>query len=200
VKERQPQIGEHLRRQPLGFLLRGPDLQAVLLVDRGAHDERLAPRLGLVPHQVVRPPPLRRGLCDPGLHRLAAGGHLVQHRDVQVAVVRHGEGTRDRRRGHDQDVRRRALLLEGDALMQAEPVLLVDDSEGEVGELHALLHQRVGPDEDVHLAGRDGRHDPVALLPGDRGRQQRVHGPIGPRLRIEERRLRRIAGRSWGAR
>ena len=50
-----------------------------------------------------------------------------------------------------QDVRR-AALGERPALLDAEAVLLVDDRDGEVGELDILLDQRVRADDDVRLA------------------------------------------------
>ena len=54
------------------------------------------------------------------------------------------------RGGHDQDVRRPAALgAQRVALLDAEAVLLVDDDEAEVGELDALLEQRVGADDDA---------------------------------------------------
>ena len=67
---------------------------------------------------------------------------------------------------------RRALLLQRDPLVHAEPVLLVDDGEGEVGEPHALLDQRVGADHQVDGPVGDRRKDPLAVLPGDRAGEQ----------------------------
>ena len=39
------------------------------------------------------------------------------------------------------------------SLLDPEPVLLVDDDQAEVAELHPLLQQRVGADHDAGLAG-----------------------------------------------
>ena len=47
-----------------------------------------------------------------------------------------------------QDVRR-AALRQRLALLDAEAVLLVDDGDGEVAQLDALLDQRVRADDDV---------------------------------------------------
>ena len=47
----------------------------------------------------------------------------------------------------------RRLRLEGAPLLHAEPVLLVDDGEREVGERHGLLEHRVRADDDPGLAG-----------------------------------------------
>ena len=48
-----------------------------------------------------------------------------------------------------------ALGAQGVALLDAEPVLLVDDDEPEVGELDALLQQGVGADDDAGAAVGD---------------------------------------------
>jgi len=87
--------------------------------------------------------------------RRAAGRQLRQRGDLQVAEHGHRHRARDRRRGHHQHVRPRArgLLAEHVALLDAEPVLLVDDHQAEVGELHLVLQQRVGADEDARVAG-----------------------------------------------
>ena len=54
------------------------------------------------------------------LDRLAPLRHLVQHDDVQVAVVGERQRPRDGRRRHDQDVRLAALALQRHPLMQPE--------------------------------------------------------------------------------
>ena len=50
-----------------------------------------------------------------------------------------------------EDVRA-ASLGEGGTLLDAEAVLLVDDGDREVGELHLALDQRVRADCDPHVA------------------------------------------------
>ena len=82
--------------------------------------------------------------------RAAAGGQLVEHRDIEIAVVGQGERPRDRRRRHDQDVDvARALARQRHALVQAEPVLLVDHRQAEIGERHAFLDERVRADHQI---------------------------------------------------
>ena len=85
---------------------------------------------------------------------LRPGRLLGELRDVEVAVVRHQQRARDRRRRHDQHVgaAAAALGLQRQALVHAEAVLLVDDGEGQVLEHHVGLEQRVRADEDVDLA------------------------------------------------
>src|SRR5581483_11528714 len=58
------------------------------------------------------------------------------------------------RRRHVEDVRR-APLGERVPLLDAEPVLLVDDRDREPFELDAFLDQRVRPDDDVGGPGRE---------------------------------------------
>ncbi|GMA88783.1 hypothetical protein GCM10025868_40330 [Angustibacter aerolatus] len=48
------------------------------------------------------------------------------------------------------------------SLLDAEPVLLVDDHEAEVGELHVLLQQGVRADHDARLAGRRLQQAPAS--------------------------------------
>ncbi len=94
---------------------------------------------------------------DVGLHPRAAGRQLRERGGLQVAEDRHRDGARDRRRRHHQHVRRCGVALGGQrrSLLHAEAVLLVDDDEAEVGELHLLLEQRVRADDDA--GGSRGR-------------------------------------------
>ena len=88
-------------------------------------------------------------LGDPARHdRLARRRRLRDLGDGEVAVHGERERARDRRRRHVQHVRR-ASLRERLALLDAEAVLLVDDGDGEVAQLDALLDQRVRADDDV---------------------------------------------------
>ena len=85
--------------------------------------------------------------------RTASRGQFVDHRHVEVAVHGHGQRAGDRRGGHHEDVGRLFVLgPEPRALLHAEAVLFVDDDESQVGEPHAVLDQRMGADQDVHLA------------------------------------------------
>ena len=128
------------------------------VADARADHVRLAARGDLLadplprPLQVVRP--LHGGHHVRG-DRRAAGRQLGQRGDLQVTEHGHRHRARDRRRGHHQHVRpgSRGLLAERVALLDAEPVLLVDDHQAEVGELHLLLEQRVRADEDAGVAG-----------------------------------------------
>ena len=135
VEQLDPQIGEDLRREPLGFGLRRADLRAVALIDRGADHEGLSSGADLAPDEVVGVGAFRVGARRRRPDRLPALRHLVEHHDVEVPVIRERERPRDRGRGHDQHVDLAVpLALEGHPLMEAEPMLLVHDRERQVVE------------------------------------------------------------------
>ncbi len=94
-----------------------------------------------------------------GLHGRAARRQLVDHRDIEIGVGGHRQRARNRRRGHDQLMRlmpmERAFFAQAQALMHAEAMLLVDDDQGERGELDALLKQRMCADDDGRMPGAD---------------------------------------------
>ena len=139
-----------LQRRQFGTqALEGVDggLQLQLL---GLLDERADP-VGL--------PAFRTGVADAGddfvasrfrhqlgQHRLSSRRQFVDHRDVEVGVVAHGQGARDRRRRHHELVRIGTLLAQSQSLAHAEAVLLVDDGKAEARKIHRLLDQRVGAD------------------------------------------------------
>ena len=58
-----------------------------------------------------------------------------------------------------------ALAAQRVPLLDAEPVLLVDHHQAEVGELDLLLEQRVGADHDPGVAGERRRPAPRAGRP-----------------------------------
>ena len=60
----------------------------------------------------------------------------------------------------------RAAGAQGVALLDAEPVLLVDDDQAQLGEPDAVLDQRVGADDDARLTGLRVQHRlPLRLRP-----------------------------------
>ena len=82
----------------------------------------------------------------------AAGGHFVDGGDVEVTVEGEGEGAGNGSGGHDEDVGGcLSLAAEGGALHDAETVLLVDDGEGEFRDVHGVLNEGVGADNDVEV-------------------------------------------------
>ena len=55
--------------------------------------------------------------------------------------------------------------------LHAEALLLVDDEQAEVLELHVLGEQAVGADHHVDVAGRDTRRSPSSARPAVRNRE-----------------------------
>ena len=117
------------------------------------------------------------------LDRLAPGGLLVEDRDRHVAEDREHEGPRDGGRRHDQEFGGAPLLGQGQALGDAEPVLLVDDDEAEVAERDAVREQRMRAHHEVDRAVREAglRGGPVGrpVAPGQHGHAQ--PGGLGER-------------------
>ena len=91
---------------------------------------------------------------DAGLDRLAVRRRGFQVGDVADAQQAHVQGPRDRRGREGQDVHRRAQRLEPLLVLDAEPLLLVDDHQPQVLERHVLLDDPVGADQDIDGAGR----------------------------------------------
>ena len=91
----------------------------------------------------------------------AAGRHLVDDADVEIAVEGEGERARDGRRGHGEDVGvgddavGAGLAHQLEALLDAEAVLLVDDDQAEVGEVGLVLLQGMGADDELGFAAHD---------------------------------------------
>jgi len=87
----------------------------------------------------------------------AAGREFVDDADFEVAVDSEGEGAGDGGCGHDEDVGVAAawLLDEGEALADAEAVLLVDDDEAKVGEVDLFLNECLGADDEFGFAAQD---------------------------------------------
>ena len=101
---------------------------------------------------------------DAGLDRQAVFGRRFQVGDVAGADQAHVQRPRDRRGGHRQHVDRLPHRLEPLLDLDAEPLLLVDDDQAQVVELHVGLHEPVRADDDVD--GPAGQPlDDLALLP-----------------------------------
>ena len=107
-------------------------------------------------------------------------GQLGERRDLEVAEDGHRDGARDRRGGHDEHVRAvssRALARQRLALLDAEAVLLVDDDEPEVEELHLVLEQRVRADRRCPPRRRRCRASP-------RGGARSTRDPVSSATRV----------------
>ena len=75
--------------------------------------------------------------------------------EVADALQAHGQRARDGRGGEREHVDLGAQVLQRFFLAHAEAVLLVDDHQAQVAELHVLGQQLVGADDDVDLAALD---------------------------------------------
>ena len=100
------------------------------------------------------------GIADDAFVVGADGGgdrHPVRRRGVDGGHVarahqRHVERARDRRGGQSQHVHLAEELFELFLVGDAEALLLIDDDEAEVLELHVAGNQAVGADDEVHRA------------------------------------------------
>ena len=90
--------------------------------------------------------------ADEGEHRVALLRRRLDRRHLADAGDRHLERARDRRRRHRQHVHVGAQRLEVLLVLDAEALLLVDDDEAEVLELHLGAEQAVRADDDVDAA------------------------------------------------
>src|SRR5262245_23916968 len=63
-----------------------------------------------------------------------------------------------------------AELLEALLVLHSEMLLLIDDEEAEIGELHPLGKKRVGADDDIDIARLEARLHFGALLGADQAR------------------------------
>ena len=167
VKQPDPVARELRSPQPVRLHLGRTREPRLRLLDQRTDDVGLAARVEMHPQPRVR---VARALRpDPrGDDRLAVRGRLRDLAHGQVAVDRQRERARDRRRGHVQHVRASALR-ERLSLLDAEPVLLVDDGDREIGELDVALDQRMCADRDLRGTVRELGTD---LLRADRAREQ----------------------------
>src|SRR6478752_323722 len=83
---------------------------------------------------------------------LAARRLFAQFRNVHIAEIGKNKRARDRRGGKHQHVDGLALLHERKALVDAEPMLFVDNRQGKVMEGNVLLKEGVRPDQKVDVA------------------------------------------------
>jgi len=158
VDQADAELREHVPLQVLGHPGGVLEIEGLRFRDEGVDDEDLVGLCDLLPDDLVDAGtlPLVEDLRPDGL---LPRGHLVDDRDVQIPIDGHRERSGDGGRRHDQHVRVGALGAQGGALHDPEAMLLVDDREAELPELHPLLDEGMGADDDVDLPRLD--------LPGD---------------------------------
>ena len=91
------------RFAPAPFISGTGDLGRLALLHGGADDIGLTALAHQLADEIVHPLPLVL-THDKGVHRGAARGQLVDHREVQVSVDDEGQGPGDGGGGHDQDM------------------------------------------------------------------------------------------------
>ena len=170
--------GHVVHRKSLAYklisLVEAAQVKFLVLLDERVDDIRLSAHAqlgaqGLVDvHAVLLVAQNRR-------HRLAARRKLVDDRYVQVAVDRHRQRARDGRCRHHQHMGwDHVLAPKAGALGNAEPVLLVDDRQPQVAELHGILYQGVCAHQQLYAAVLQAGVD-LAPLTGTRAAREQAH-------------------------
>ena len=150
VQQADAQVGKDFVLQPLGFGDGAGEL-VFAFVDRRRDDVRLIAAGDVLAHELVDASEAA-GSHGKRFDRRSPGWKLVEMREVEVGVDRLRERPRNRRRRHVQRVRRSAFGSQPRALLDAEPMLFVDDRQPEPFEIDALRQQRVGSDRKRGLA------------------------------------------------
>ncbi len=127
-----------------------------------------------------------------GIDRLAAGRFLAQFGYIHVAEVSQHQSARDRRGGQHEYVNCVAFLREGEALMDAEAMLLIDHGQRQIAEGDILLEQRMGADQQIDVADGKPLKRVVALTAALAAGQDR-HAQTGG-LRERRNRKEMLAG------
>ncbi len=166
--------------QPLELLLGRAHVECFRLLHQWADDEGLLTGVQVLPDEGVGFVALV-GFHPDGRHRLPAGRHLVDCRDLEVPVYGQRQGARDGRRRHDQQVRVVALLAQLRTLHHTETVLFVDDGQPEARHLHVVFEQRMRADDDVR-APVSGVAANLHLLRGREraGEEEHAQAPAQP--------------------
>ena len=98
----------------------------------------------------------------------ASGGQLVDNGNIQVCEQGHGERPGNRRRSHNQLVGLpgffHAFFQQGEPLVNAETVLLVDNDQADVAECNLVLEQGVGAHRNHRPGGMQLRQHLILLI------------------------------------
>ena len=159
-----------LRKSPLCLfvsLFKCLEVELFVLLDEGINDVDLPSAAEFHLHALAYAFVLARGKVPSG-NGFASRWQLVDDAHVKVAVDGHGQGAWNGRGRHDEDVWRPAVFgPQLCALLDAEAVLLVDDGESEVAELHVRLYEGVRADENLNTSLLDAFEGFAALFPLD---------------------------------
>jgi len=80
---------------------------------------------------------------------LPAVGEIANQRQVEIAELGEAQTAGDRCGGHHQGVGQPALFPKSGALANSKPVLFIDHHQPQVGELHPLLNEGLGADDQL---------------------------------------------------
>ena len=141
----------------------GLDIGIHLVLFNGrADDVDLVPCGDLLFQVAVHIPPFAPR-NKPRLDGFAAGGQLIQHRDVQVSVQQQSQGARDGRGAHDEEMGAVGLAGQKSPLPHAKTVLLVHNGQPQIFELHRIGKHRMGTHHQPGAPVRNGRegHPPL---------------------------------------
>lgn len=101
------------------------------------------------------------------------GGRLVNDRNIQIAIQRHRQCTRNRRGGHHQHMGRLYIFRpEAGTLRHSEAVLFVNNDQSQRREVHRVFNDRVRTYQDLHVSCQQSGQDRFPLLSFDRSGQQ----------------------------
>ena len=152
----------HLRRRRQILLF-------ALLDERADHVD-LMPRVHFLSEETqhalphIRPHRVR-------FHRMTPRRHAANRRYIQIAVHRERHRPRNRRRRHDESVRRRPLRFQCFPLPHPETMLLVRNHQPQMREDHGIFNQSVRPNQKRQLARRQILQNLRPLRPLRRARQ-----------------------------
>ncbi len=179
VQQPDLQPGQLVRLQPLVLLGGRAGLDPEGVADQRADDEGPVARCHLLADPVPGDVLVGRQRQPLRGHLRPAGRQLVEHREVEVTENDHGGGAGNGCGRHHQEVGI-ALVAFGaqrGPLLDAEPVLLVDDHHAERLERDLLGQQGVRPHHDGDIPGRQVRQHLRPGLALDPARQQ-LHADV----------------------
>ena len=154
-------------------LFQGVQVEFLVLLDEGIDDICLTAFLQLLAHKLVHLETVRFMLQDRG-NRFASRRQFINDRYVQIAIDRHRQCPRNGRCRHHEYMRRRGAVFapQSGSLSHTKAVLLVDDSQSQVAELHRVLDEGMGANEYLQLATHQCLVNSCALTLTGRARQE----------------------------
>ena len=166
VEQGQAAALQHPRRELLVHRRGRLERDLLRFLDDRIDDVPLAALLDL-PVQERHHLVMRRSLAQQRRHGLPSRRAFIEHAHVEVPVQRQRQRTRDWRGAHQQRVRPFPLLTQRGPMLDAEPVLFIDDGEAEPAERRFFLHEGMR----AHGQERLARRQPAVRRAAVRGAQ-----------------------------